>query len=307
MMGQGGTKSQKDVDELMAAAEAYRWEKAYRKFDVYDEDMFEFADKMRRDTGVTIMTRGGYSSTGIVRVFDGRHCKVGNAAFQFMAKHKDHIGIWEDAVRGKYATVDELHEAVLQTGDKQLEADWQVMMCGTKGEEISSLGHERWLYGMMGWPPSVSASEEGYDSLEEGKTALDFWNEFRYDRGLTDTYENHRSVKDFFWENSLHWIEDSRLREFADELFDKSDAEVPYLTGANERSGRSYFDAQIDILRERIQGLRRKLAAAKNGMTISGADTKTEAEYKSQIAVLETQIATIKKQQELEQKYKQYR
>ena len=308
MMGQGGTKSQKDVDELMAAAEAYRWEKAYRKFDVYDEDMFEFADKMRRDTGVTIMTRGGYSSTGIVRVFDGRHCKVGNEAFQFMAKHKDHIGIWEDAVRGKYATFDELHEAVLQTGDKQLEADWQVMMCGTKGEEISSLGHERWLYGMMGWPPSVSASEEGYDSLEEGKTALDFWNEFRYDRGLTDTYENHRSVKDFFWENSIiPWIEDSRLREFADELFDKSDAEVPYLTGANERSGRSYFDAQIDILRERIQGLRRKLAAAKNGMTISGADTKTEAEYKSQIAALETQIATIKKQQELEQKYKQYR
>ena len=181
------------------------------------------------------------------------------------------------------------------------------MMRGTEGGLIDSVGHRRWLYNIVGQPPSVSASKEGYDSLEEGKTALDFWNEFRYDRGLTDTYENHRSVKDFFWENSLHWIEDSRLSEFADELFDKSDAEVPYLTGANERSGRSYFDAQIDILRERIQGLRRKLAAAKNGMTISGADTKTEAEYKSQIAALETQIATIKKQQELEQKYKQYR
>lgn len=307
MMGQGGTKSQKDVDELMAAAEAYRWEKAYRKFDVYDEDMFEFADKMRRDTGVTVTTRGGNGRLAIYRYFGDKLCKMGNTTFQFMAKHQEHIDIWEDAVRGKYATFDELHEAVLQTGDKQLEADWQVMMRGTKGGLIDSVGHRRWLYNIVGQPPSVSASKEGYDSLEEGKTALDFWNEFRYDRGLTDTYENHRSVKDFFWENSLHWIEDSRLREFADELFDKSDAEVPYLTGANERSGRSYFDAQIDILRERIQGLRRKLAAAKNGMTISGADTKTEAEYKSQIAVLETQIATIKKQQELEQKYKQYR
>ena len=308
MMGQGGTKSQKDVDELMAAAEAYRWEKAYRKFDVYDEDMFEFADKRRRDTGVTVTTRGGYSSTGIVRAFGGRYCKVGNAAFQFMARHQEHIGIWEDAVRGKYATFDELHEAVLQTGDKQLEADWQVMMRGTKGEEIYSLGHETWLYGRMGWPPSVSASKEGYDSLEEGKTALDFWNEFRYDRGLTDTYENQRSVKDFFWENgSIPWIEDRRLREFADELFDKSDAEVPYLTGANERSGRSYFDAQIDILRDRIKGLHRKLAAIKTGNAINGGGTKAEADYKNQIAAMETQIATIKKQQELEQKYKQYR
>ena len=307
MMGQGGTKSQKDVDELMAAAEAYRWEKAYRKFDVYDEDMFEFADKLRQDTGVMITTGGGDQSTAITHYFGKRLCSMGNAAFQFMAKHQEHTDIWEDVVRGKYATFDELHEAVLQTGDKRLEADWQVMMQGTKGAKIDSVGHRAWLYSTIGQPPSVSASKEGYDSLEEGKTALDFWNEFRYDRGLTDTYENRRSAKDYFWANGLQWIKDRRLSEFADELFDKSDAEVPYLTGANERSGRSYFDAQIDILRDRIQGLRRKLAAAKNGNVISGGNTKTEAEYKSQIAALETQIATVKKQQELEQKYKKYR
>ena len=157
---------------------------------------------------------------------------MGNTTFQFMAKHKEHIGIWEDAVRGKYATFDELHEAVLQTGDQRLEADWQVMMRGTKGGLIDSVGHRTWLYSTVGQPPSVSASKDGYDSLEEGKTALDFWNEFRYDRGLSDTYENHRSVKDYFWENGFQWIRDRRLSEFIDELFYKSDAELPYLTGA---------------------------------------------------------------------------
>ena len=84
MMGQGGTKSQKDVDELMAAAEAYRWEKTYRKFDVYDEDMFEFADKLRQDTGVMITTGGGDQSTAITHYFGKRLCSMGNAAFQFM-------------------------------------------------------------------------------------------------------------------------------------------------------------------------------------------------------------------------------
>ena len=56
-----------------------------------------------------------------------------------------------------------------------------------------------------------------------------------------------------------------------------------------------------------IKGLHRKLAAIKTGNAINGGGTKAEADYKNQIAAMETQIATIKKQQELEQKYKQYR
>ena len=100
MERQGGTKSQSDVDELIVAAEEYRWQKAYKENDVYEQDMFDFAASFKERTGVTIVTNGFTGKLDFE--MDGQLCKMDNYTFQLMAKNQEHMDIWDNMVSGTY-------------------------------------------------------------------------------------------------------------------------------------------------------------------------------------------------------------
>ena len=306
---QGGTENEMEVEELTAAAEAYRWRTSYALAGVYEADMFDFADKLKENTGVTVITKG--VDTSMRFSLNDKIATMDNFTFQFMAKHQDHMDIWEKAVSHEFNGFEEMAEAIYATDDETLKADWERVITkgtmkkfveGINKEYDSKYGHN---FGRVNWEVhtlhqyvSVSLKADTlYDSQMEGSTGKDFWNELNYNLGVTNTYSNKRDIQDLVDTNGMHFFGQA----LEDALYKKS-GRSNHQTVAQHEAGKP-FEEQIAAIRDKIKALRKKMSALHGISEMTEAQKKQMEGYKKEMASYEQQIAAILSQ-ELEEKEK---
>ena len=295
---QGGTQNENEVEELLAAAESYRWQKSYAAKGVYAEDMFAFADKLKENTGVTVITRG--TSTAMRFTMNDKIATMDNFTFQIMAKHQDHMDIWEKAVSGGFKNFEEMSEAVHATGDESLSADWDASIhTGPQyyRDPDTDFLHVQGAEGTIAkYVTATTKRDTLYDSQLEGTTAKDFWNEFRFNTGLTNEFSSKRDIHDLVNNhfgsiaaklNEALWGQSGEPRSMTEDT-------------ANRLKG---HEEQIAALRDKIKEVRKKMSALQGIAVMTEAQTKQLESYKKEMASYEEQIATIQAQ-ELEEKTK---
>jgi len=295
---QGGTKNENDVEELLAAAESYRWQKAYTEKGVYAEDMFAFADKLKENTGVTVITRD--IGTSMRFTTNDKIAITDNFTFQIMAKHQDHMDLWEKAVSGGFNNFNEMSEAVHAAGDKSLNADWDAHISSGPNyqrEPTTDFAHIREAEGaIMRYVTATTKRDTLYDSQTEGTTAKDFWNEFRFNTGLTDEFSSKRDIHDMA-NNSFG----SYVSELYDVLWEQSGE--PRSTKNETEEKLKGPEAQIAALRDKIKDVRKNMAVLQGLAAMTEIQARQLDGYKKEMASYEQQIATIQTQ-ELEEKLK---
>lgn len=337
MLAQGGTKSQDDVNELLAAAESYIWQRAYTENGVYKDDMFDFADKLKNATGVTVITQAnddvtnetnnlGFSwdnSNRLTFGLDGSLCRMDNYTFQAMAKHQDHMDIWENALNGTYSSFADITAAVLSTDDDSLKKDWlSAITDGSKvnTDDFTKEDNQTVLEKYVS--VSLPRNSEGYTSSNAvGTTAKDFWNEFNYNTYMTNNYSTNRDYKDFYDGGfvempyssvSMHTL--SQLRDKAgiprnlkiDDEGNTYDGDTGKLyETANDREARfakntdngssksgNSIDDQIDALQDKIKNVRKKISALKSAGN-DETQNRNLAVYQKQLDTYKEQLAEL--------------
>lgn len=307
MERQGGTKSQSDVDELIVAAEEYRWQKAYKENDVYEQDMFDFAASFKERTGVTIVTSGFTGKLDFE--MDGQLCKMDNYTFQLMAKNQEHMDIWDNMVSGKYQNFGEVHDAILATGDEKLKQDFDRII--TEAQYNRNFTSQSSNFTIREYVNvSFSKQDQGYDSDTKGCTAADFWNELKYNMYFTGKFENEREYDDYMENGEI-----PHLRYLYSDIQMKSTHEVGFRKDDNGnyyglRTGRlistqqqrdnivykDYATQRIDTLQAKIKDAKNRIAQLKSQKDNidSTNDTNDKIEsYKTKINLYENQISLI--------------
>ena len=295
---QGGTKNENEVEELLAAAESYRWQKSYADKGVYAEDMFAFADKLKENTGVTVLTQG--TSTMMRFTMNDKIATMDNFTFQIMAKHQDHMDIWEKAICGGFNNFSEMTEAVHALGDESLNADWDASIHTGPNYYSDPDTDFRHVQGAEGtivkYVTATTKRDTLYDSQIEGTTAKDFWNEFRFNTGLTDEFSSKRDIHDLL-NNHFGAI----AAKLDDALWGQSgEPRSMTVDTADKLKG---HEEQIAALRDKIKEVRKKMSALQGITAMTEAQTRRLEGYKKEMASYEEQIATIQAQ-ELEEKLK---
>lgn len=309
---QGGTHSQSDVDELIVAAEEYRWQKAYKENDVYEQDMYDFAASFKERTGVTIVTNGFTAKVDFE--MDGQLCKMDNYTFQLMAKNQEHMNIWDNMVSGKYQNFSEVYDAILATGDEKLKLDFERTV--PEGQMNRNFTSQSSNYTIKEYVNvSFSKQDQGYDSGKNGCTAADFWNEIKYNIGFTDEYANDREYDDYM-ENGeiphLGYLYDSIAMKSNHEFGYRIDEKGNYygfrtgrLISTQEQRDqvvhKDYATQRIDTLRAKIKSEKAAMAKLENA-----AEDKTDQinACKTKIELYENQIMLIQSNQAAQQAMK---
>ena len=295
---QGGTKNENDVEELLAAAESYRWQKSYAEKGVYAEDMFAFADKLKENTGVSVITRG--TGTSMQFTMNDKIAITDNFTFQIMAKHQDHMDLWEKAVSGGFKSFNEMSEAVHAVGDESLNADWDASISSGPdyhSEPTTDFAHIREAEGtIMKYAKATTKRDTLYDSQIEGTTAKDFWNEFRFNTGLSNEFSSKRDIHDMV--NNYFGGFASTL----DDILLGQSGETRYTTVKTEDKLKG-SEARIAALRDKIKDVRKKMSVLQGVAAMTETQTRQLDGYKKQMASYEQQIATIQTE-ELREKLK---
>lgn len=318
MLAQGGTKSQDDVDELLAAAEGYIWQRAYTENGVYKDDMFDFANKLKDATGVTVVAQADDSinlssnlhwinDNRITFGLNGSLCRMDNYTFQAMAKHQDHMDIWENALNGTYSSFADITDAVLSTDDDSLKKDW--LSAITDGSKVTTadfgIEDNEDVY-VKYVNVSLSHNAEGYDSSTVGTTAKDFWNEFNYNTYMTNDYSSSRDYKEYAYDADVHYQNHYRYMSVKGNLgtaisdginakanilnhtiLDEEGNEYNPYTGELYRTADEQ-EAYINKLREDIQSYKDRNLKKLGKMDISGS-------VDDQISALQDKIKTVRK------------
>lgn len=314
MASQGGTKSQSDVDELITAAEEYRWQKAYKENDVYEQDMYDFAASLKERTGVTLITSG--TDNKVAFEMDGMLCKVDNFTFQMMAKNQDHMDIWDDMVSGKYKNFGEVADAVMATNDEKLKTDWSNTIFEAQYNHNFSSQSSKYTtkeYVSV----TYSNQDQSFDANVKGRTAGDFWNEIQYNMGHSNKFSSERDYNDYMESGDL-----PKLMYLYDDILQKSNHEVGFrvdkdgnfyglrtgrlISTKEQREGevtRDYSTQRIDTLKAKIKDAKAKLSklegsskSVENGEATNSNSDKI-SDYKSKISLYENQISIIQASQ----------
>lgn len=318
MAAQGGTLSQNDVDELVAAAESYNWQTRYKAAGIYDQNFFDFADKIKQNTGVSLVTNG--NSYNITKSVNGLLLRVDDYAFQTMAQHQDHMDLWENLANGTYSSYDELTAAVNATKDESLIADWRIAStCFGQGNFRQEFNHD--VYARYA---NVSRSmDTDYDtSTSKGTTAKDFWQEINYNLHLTDDYHSQRDYGEYY-ENGRgaggnHYSvytdfaicdrgnlpgfyrldDDGNLRNpFTNEMHKTKEQWEEEKKKSWKENHLSPVEQQIKTLQKNIKNIQKKLAAMQTfGLTTEHQQNQA-ASYKQQIASYQQQIHALQSRQ----------
>lgn len=314
MSSQGGTKSQSDVDELITAAEEYRWQKAYKEKDVYEQDMYDFAASFKERTGVTLITSG--TDNKLAFEMDGLLCKVDNFTFQMMAKNQDHMDIWDNMVSGKYKNFGEVADAVMATNDEKLKSDWKNTIFEAQYQHNFTSQSSKYTakeYVSV----TYSNQDQSFDANVKGRTAKDFWNEIQYNMGHTHSFHSERDYDDYMENGGL-----PKLMYLYDVIFQKSNHEVGFRVDKDGnfyglRTGRlistkeqreqqvtrDYSTQRIDTLKAKIKDAKSELSKleSENPSPEDGEATNTVSDkisdYKTKISLYENQISIIQANQ----------
>lgn len=279
--------------QLSAAADYYKWQYAYKKNDVYADDMYQFADALKAKSGVYVTTRdlNSYESADTVGVtwsklsFDDSNslCTTDNYTFQFMARHQDQMDLWSDVVSGKYNNFDEIGKAIEKTGDTSLISDWKSNM------EENTAKADFLSTNFMATSKYVSLdAPDIYSKKSESDQVKDWWSEFNYNVGGTDKFE---FTGRFSYASSEH--------NKVEQSFDIAGEAV----AVRKQSKNS--DSSSDMtthLREQIKDIRQRSAALQNGKLPDEDSQRQIDNYQKQIVSIEEQITTIEADKLLREK-----
>lgn len=308
----GGVTTKEDISKLMSAAERYRWQKSYKEYGVYEQDMFDFADKLTENTGVTVVTKGQNDDISFTN--NDAICTMDNYTFQFMATHQEHMDLWEDVVKGKYNNFSDITNAIKDTGDEKLVADWNNAHPRAKSyEKYGSAGsffHSSDEYGVAKQyailsMPNSSEGDFG-NSARPGVTARDFWNEFRFNTGITDKltgkFAISGTIKDdgsIEW-NTSPWLDPDKKKPSSSTYTNRSQNTVNDSSDPTEK-----YNEQINNIKEKIKQVRNHLSLLQkysagqqdeNIQKLIAADQKQISSYQKQIESIQMQSLEYQKQ-----------
>ena len=318
LMEKGGANSQEDVQKLLSAAERYKWQKSYKEYGVYEQDMFDFADKLSENTGVTVVSRGSHDEIRFTN--NDSICYLDNYTFQFMATHQDNMELWENTVQGKYKNFSELTAAINDTGDEKLIADWKnsSILHTVTENNMSAFRHSADQYATASNYACLSLPVYGQDTNETaflgenapGKTAKDFWNEFRFNTGMTDEltgkFAMSGTIKDdgeIEW-NTSRWLDPDKKKLTGADLIaayqNKNQNQSSKAVAPTEK-----YNQQIDALKKKIKQVRSHLSALQkysaghedeDTKKLIAADQKQISSYQKQIESIQMQLLEYQKQ-----------
>lgn len=312
MAAQGGTQSQNDVDELLAAAESYHWQQSYKKAGIYDQSMFDFADKIKQNTGVAIVTNG--SDGNITKALDGLLFRMDDYTFQTMAQHQDHMDIWENVVNGTYESYAEITKNIMDTHDESLIEDWKIACQWRKGkftQELKSTVYNNYA--------AVSLDMfEDFDTAKKGATAKDFWDELKFNTHISESYSTERDYADYLYNGfgayhhhtsiyidfGLHEqgdVPDYMVQGDNGDLFNPKTGKL-FMTKAEQEQeflkhnppvSQNATDLQIEALKNKVKETRKKLSSLQSGGELSDTQSRQTAAYKRMIESYQAQIMTL--------------
>lgn len=279
----GGTQNENEVEELVAAAQAYRWRTAYKMAGVYQQDMYDFADKLETASGMRIITRGDDNYIDIR--LNNRLAAVDNYTFQFMAKHQEQMDLWVQAVTGEISSFAELSDRIMSTYDELLKQDWRKYNNPSNyTHEAVDIKHREAYFDLWDYV-SVSYNRDAeYDSQLEGTTGHDFWSEFLFNTGLIDNYVSHRDINE--WANDLPLITDWKLD---DEFHRQSDAPYHYVMDSTDDN----LEQQVEALKEKIKVVREKISALQTGEQLTEKQEQELEGYRKEMQGYQSQVAIL--------------
>lgn len=289
MMAEGGPQSLEDIATMQAACNFHAWENAYKNYDVYDDAAFAFAYAMQEKTGVYLTTRGMNPHMDFEN--SGKSCCMDNEVFQVMAKHQAHMNLWEDVVGGKYKNFDEITEAVQDSGDQTLIADWTEVMGFTLRED------EDFSYTEVN--PSHYAFLAGTSTNREDDSTLAkaWWNEFRYNIGATTDLHGSTTVTitEEDWVNILNKADEiENVHNYKNVMGKKS-----------SEKNVDKMDEAADIL-ERIRILQKQMKKAEKGTVSVGMKCTQVKQYQQQINALQEQLLEVRQKERIKQQVNVY-
>lgn len=310
LMKKGGADSQEDVQKLLSAAERYKWQTAYKKYGVYEQDMFDFADKLSENTGVTVVSRGIHDEINFTN--NDSICRLDNYTFQFMATHQDHMNIWENVVKGKYNSFSEITAAIDETGDEKLIADWENSSPETTKKSTVLFNHNTdqyataFHYGLLSLCVYDTNDNAFLGTNRSGTTAKDFWNEFRFNTGMTDTltgkFTRSGTIKD---NGEIEWSTSSWLDSDKNKITGASLINSYKNQDSKSADPAEKYNQQIHSLQEKIKTVRSHLSELqKNNLILQDeniqklieADRKQIESYQQQIKSIQLQNIEYQKQ-----------
>ncbi len=276
MLAKGGTASLEDIAVMQAACDFYSWQEAYKKYDVYTEDVFSFADTLKEKTGVYVTTYGMNAQIGYKN--GGKECTMDNDVFQLMANHQEHMDIWEDVVTGKYRNFQEIGQAIEESGDDALVAEWEEVLgfaCKDRYKSFSRAALE----------PSSGAYLAGANQAREDASTLpkEWWNEFRYNIGEVADLHGNKEVTI----NQQDWM---KILQKVDDI----EGEREYRKMMKEtKSAQPESDKEMDSLgniREHISMLRGKLQRMQKSSMPAAVKQAQVKRYQQQIDALQGEL-----------------
>ena len=148
----------------------------------------------------------------------------------------------------------------------------------------------------MRYAKATTKRDTLYDSQMEGTTAKDFWNEFRFNTGLSNEFSSKRDIHDMV--NNYFGGFASKL----DDILLGQSGETRYMSVKTEDKLKG-SETQIAALRDKIKDVRKNMSALQGLTVMTEVQTHQLDNYKKQMAAYEQQIAAIQTQ-ELEVKNK---
>lgn len=314
LMAKGGANSQEDVQKLLSAAERYKWQKSYKEYGVYEQDMFDFADKLSENTGVTVVSRGIHDEIRFTN--NDSICSLDNYTFQFMATHQEHMDLWEDAVKGKYKNFSELTAAINDSGDEKLIADWQNSTPNHTKDSTAAFKHDEdqyataFHYGVLSLCVYDNNDNAFLGTNQPGTTAKDFWNEFRFNTGMTDKLTGKFVIYSTIDDdgetvyNTSPWLDPDKKKLTGADLI------AAYQNKNQNQSSKAVdptekYNRQINNLKEKVKDVRSHLSnLQKNNTNLQDenlqkqiqADQKQIESYQKQIESIQMQLLEYQKQ-----------
>lgn len=316
LMEKGGASSQEDVQKLLSAAERYKWQKSYKEYGVYEQDMFDFADKLSENTGVTVVSRGIHDEISFTN--NDSICCLDNYTFQFMATHQENMELWENTVQGKYKNFSELTAAINDTGDEKLIADWQNSTPNHTQNSTAAFKHDEdqyataFHYGVLSLCVYDNNDNAFLGTNQPGTTAKDFWNEFRFNTGMTDKLTGKFVIYSTIDDdgetvyNTSPWLDPDKKKLTGADLIaayqnkNKNQNQSSQAVDPTEK-----YNQQIDALKEKIKQVRSHLSLLQkysagqqdeNTQKLIAADQKQISSYQKQIESIQMQSLEYQKQ-----------
>ena len=265
-----------DIAVMQSACDFYSWQEAYKKYDVYTEDVFAFADALKQQTGVYVTSEGMNAQIGYKN--GGKECTMDNDVFQLMANHQEHMDIWENVVTGKYKNFQEIGKAIEESQDEALVAEWEEVLGFACKDRYKSFSH-------AALDPSIGAYLAGSNQAREDASTLpkEWWNEFLYNIGEAADLHGNKNVT----VDQKDWL---KILQKADDMEGVREYKKMLEGTKNAQRGNDKATDSLDNIREHISMLRAKLQTTQKSSMPPAVKQDQVKRYQQQIDALQGEL-----------------